>query len=272
MKKLNVLLSASVLALALVGCAAVEDDLNAIKDEIQADIDEAKDDLAEVKDEITGNKDEQDAEETEQNTEETESVMTYAEYLAADVDTEVVIECYVQATQSWWDNKITVYAADEDGAYFIYNMTCSEEDAAKLTEGVKIKVNGFKSVWAGEIEVAEGATFEFEDGNYVSGVTNVTEFIGTDDLANYMNQKVGFVDMTVEAVSYKNDTPGDDIYVTLSKDGVKVEFCLEYYLNGSDEDFYATVGNLEVGSVVDAEGFLYWYEGANPHITAVTVK
>ena len=35
-------------------------------------------------------------------------VMTYAEYDAAEMDAEVVIEAYVQATQSWWENKITV--------------------------------------------------------------------------------------------------------------------------------------------------------------------
>ena len=27
-----------------------------------------------------------------------------------------------------------------------------------------------------------------------------------------------------------------------------------------------------VGDVIDMEGFLYWYEGVNPHITSVTVK
>ena len=70
-----------------------------------------------------------------------EGVMTYAEYAAAEMDAEVVIECYVQATQSWWDNKITVYAADQEGAYFLYELACSEEDAAKMVPGTKIKVD-----------------------------------------------------------------------------------------------------------------------------------
>ena len=30
--------------------------------------------------------------------------------------------------------------------------------------------------------------------------------------------------------------------------------------------------NLKIGDKVDMEGFLYWYEGVNPHITSVTVK
>ena len=30
------------------------------------------------------------------------------------------------------------------------------------------------------------------------------------------------------------------------------------------------VKNLSIGDKIDMEGFLYWYEGANPHITSVT--
>ena len=200
-----------------------------------------------------------------------EGVMTYAEYDAAALDSEVTIEAYVQAHQSWWDNQITVYAADKDGAYFLYNMACSEEDAAKLTPGTKFKAKGFKSEWSGEIEITD-ATFEFEDGNYVASPVDVTKFLGTDDLQKYQNQLVSFKDMTVSAVSYKNNEPGDDIYVNFTKDGNEYYFCLEYYLNGDDTDFYNMVGSLEVGKVCDVEGFLYWYEGPNPHITKVTVK
>ena len=61
-----------------------------------------------------------------------EGVMTYAEYAAAALDSEVTIEAYVQAHQSWWDDKVTVYAADKDGAYFMYNMACSEEDISEV--------------------------------------------------------------------------------------------------------------------------------------------
>ena len=31
-------------------------------------------------------------------------------------------------------------------------------------------------------------------------------------------------------------------------------------------------GVMEIGQTIDMEGFLYWYEGVNPHITSVTVK
>lgn len=39
--------------------------------------------------------------------EKSEGVMTYEEYMAADLDSEVVIEAYVQAKQSWWEDKAT---------------------------------------------------------------------------------------------------------------------------------------------------------------------
>ena len=209
----------------------------------------------------------------ESSTEEAVAVMSYADYVAAELDSDVVIEAYVQATQSWWDNKITVYLQDQDGAYFAYNMACSEEDAAKLVPGTKIRVTGYKTEWSGEVEIAEGATFEFVEGDtFVAEPVDVTDLLGTDALVEKQNQKVAFKDMTVSAVSYKNNEPGDDIYVNFTKDGAEYAFCLEYYLNGSDEEFYNAVGSLEVGQVCDVEGFLYWYEGPNPHITAVTVK
>jgi hypothetical protein len=73
--------------------------------------------------------------------------ISYAEYEAADLDTEVTVLCTVMATQSWWEDTINVYAADQDGAYFIYEMECSEEDAANLTAGTTILVTGYKSEW-----------------------------------------------------------------------------------------------------------------------------
>ena len=200
-----------------------------------------------------------------------EGVMTFEEYQAAAVDSEVTIEAYVQAHQSWWDNKITVYAADKEGAYFLYEMACSEEDAAKLNPGTKIKAKGFKSEWSGEVEIVD-ATFEIEEGNYIAPAEDLTSLLGTDELIKHQNCFALFKDMTVKSVAYKNEEPGDDIYVTFTKDGKDYDFCLEYYLNGSDEALYNLVGGLQEGQVCDVEGFVYWYEGPNPHITKVTVK
>lgn len=53
---------------------------------------------------------------------ETVEVMSYDEYMAAELDTLVVVEAAVQAKQSWWEDQATVYAQDEDGGYFFYNL------------------------------------------------------------------------------------------------------------------------------------------------------
>ena len=213
--------------------------------------------------------------------EKSEGVMTYEEYMAADLDSEVVIEAYVQAEQSWWEDKATLYTQDQDGAYFIYNAACSEEDYAKLVPGTKIKVTGYKTEWSGEVEIAEGATFAIEEGSYIAPVTDVTDLLGTDDLINYQNQFVSFKGMTVEArddgaaFNYKSDgsgVDGDDLYFNVSLNGTTYTFTVESYLCDSTTDVYAAVKALEVGQTVDLEGFLYWYEGVNPHITSVTVK
>ena len=62
-----------------------------------------------------------------------EGVMTYAEYEAAAIDSEVTIEAYVQAKQGYWEKDgqglATIYAQDLDGAYFIYELACEEADA-----------------------------------------------------------------------------------------------------------------------------------------------
>ena len=192
-------------------------------------------------------------------------------YMAAELDSQVVIETYVQATQSWWDNKITVYAQGPDGAYFIYEMACSEEDAAKLVPGAKIRVTGYKGEWAGEVEIMD-ATFEFVEGDtWTATALDVTSLLGTDELIKHQNEKVCFKGLTVVAIEYRNGEPGDDIYVTVSLNGAEYSFCVERYLTGPDTEVYAAVGALNAGDVVDIEGFLYWYEGVNTHITAVTV-
>lgn len=220
-----------------------------------------------------------------------EGVMTYDEYMAAAVDSEVVIETYVQAKQAWWEEKATLYTQDKDGGYFLYNLTCSEEDYAKLTPGTKIKVTGYKTEWSGEVEVAEGGTFEIMDGSYIAEAEDVTSLLGTDDLIKHQNKFVSFKGMTVEACKDKdgniikdadgNDAAflykwdgsgqeGDDLYFNVSLDGQTYTFTVESYLCDNTTDVYAAVKALKVGDKIDMEGFLYWYEGVNPHITSVT--
>ena len=215
----------------------------------------------------------------EANKSEAPKILTHEEYAAADLESEVTVETFVQATQSWWDNKIIVYAQSPDGAYFIYNMPCSEEDAAKLVPGTAIRVNGYKAEWSGEIEIMD-ASFSFMEGAepFIAEAKDVTALLGTDELVKCQNELVAFKGMTVEAYdetgaafAYKNaEEKTDDLYFKVSKDGQTYDFCVEFYLCGQDTEVYKAVEALNVGDVIDLEGFLYWYNGANPHITKVT--
>lgn len=210
-------------------------------------------------------------------------VMSYADYVAAELESQVIVEAYVQDTQSWWDNKITVYAQDEDGAYFLYNMACSEENAAKLVPGTKIRVTGYKAEWSGEVEIID-ATFEFIEGSFIAEPLDVTALLGSDELIAHQNEKVAFKGLTVvakddgsSAFYYNWDNSGAegtdaDLYFDAAIDGQTYSFVIEYYLCNESSDAYQAVQNLKVGDVIDLEGFLYWYNGANPHITSVVVK
>lgn len=300
MKRLTALLMASALVLACVGCGSdagstAEDaapaesaEQDTVQDESEAESgtqeEAGTEDTAEADTDDGAAEAEAEPEETASGSteEKSEGVMTYEEYAAADLDTEVVIETYVQAKQSWWEDKATLYTQDQDGGYFIYDMPCSEEDYEKLTPGTKIKVTGYKAEWSGEVEIID-ATFEIEEGNYVAEPIDVTTYLGLDDLADYQNRYVSFKGMTVEAAGqddagndvaflYKWDgsgQEGDDLYFNVSLDGATYTFTVESYLCDSSTDVYKAVKELNIGDKIDMEGFLYWYEGANPHITSV---
>ena len=211
-----------------------------------------------------------------------EGVMTYAEYVAAELDSEVVVETYVQAKQSWWEDKATVYTQDKDGAYFLYNMACSEEDYAKLIPGAKIKVSGYKAEWSGEVEIID-ATFELLEGSYIATAVDATAWLGTDELIKHQNEFVSFKGMTVEASkdASGNDVAflynwdgsgedGNDLYFNVSLNGETYNFTVESYLCDNTTEVYNAVKALSIGDKIDLEGFLYWYEGVNPHITSIS--
>jgi hypothetical protein len=198
--------------------------------------------------------------------EKAEGVMSYEEYAAADMETEVVVETYVQAKQSWYEGAATFYTQDEDGAYFIYKMDCSEEDYEKLTAGTKIKVTGYKSEWSGEVEIVD-ATFEIEDGTYVADAVDLTGKLSDDTLEQYQNQYFSVAGLTVEASSLEDGTEsaflydwdgsgvnGSDLYFKVSDGTYTYTFAVESNLYGPDTDVYEAVKSLNVGDTIDVKG------------------
>ena len=218
-----------------------------------------------------------------------EEPMTYEAYMAAELDSEVVIMGAIQAKQAYYpqdgEGSATLYLQDETGgAYFVYNLPCTEKEYEMMEKGKFMKVKGYKSMWPqvdGEVEVID-PTWQFEDGEFIAEAEDVTALLGTEELVDKMNKFVSFKGMTVEPIGEGGEAflynsegtgqEGDDLYFKVSVNGAEYTFTVESYLCGPDTDVYKAVKELKVGDVVDLEGFLYWYEGPNPHITAVTVK
>ena len=224
---------------------------------------------------------------SEESGEASGEVLSYDEYMAAELDSEVTIQAYVQAKQSYYAEQgtATVYLQDKDGGYFAYDMKCSQEDYDAMTEGTCIQVTGFKSEWSGEIEIMDGQLDSIVEGDtFVAEPLDVTEMLGTDELESHQNEKVAFKGLTVEASTDANGNEaaflynydgsgadGDDLYFNVSYNGQTYTFTVESYLCDNTTEVYKAVTALEVGQTIDCEGFLYWYEGVDPHITSVTV-
>ena len=209
-------------------------------------------------------------------------VISHADYAAAELGASVTVETYVQDKQIWVDGKASFYAQSEDGAYFIYAMPCTQEEYDALTPGTKIRVSGTKSAWKDEVEITD-ATFEIIDGSFIAEPVDVTALLGTDKLVDHQNEKVVFKGLTVEA---KTDPEGkkvaflynwngvggegDDLYFDATVDGKKVTFTVESDLCGAETDVYKAVKALKIGDTIDLTCYLYWYDGPNPHVFAVT--
>ena len=200
-----------------------------------------------------------------------EGVMTHAEFMAAEIDSEVVIEGFVQAKQSWWNNKGTFYLQDGTGGYYVYEMPCTEAEYDSLVVGTKIQVTGARAKWGSFDEIMNVTDWKIiGTDKYVAKATDVTSKLGDNaQLVNYTGMLVSLKDLTFKSATYKNDG-GDDIWVAFEKDGVNYSFTVEVYLTGTDTEVYQAVADLAADDVVDIEGFLVWYENTvDLHITKI---
>jgi hypothetical protein len=208
----------------------------------------------------------------------------YSAYgMSLDLNSDESIETFVQAKQGWWEKDgvgvATFYTVDTVGGYFLYNMPCSKEDYDKMVPGTHIRVTGWKAEYAGEIEIID-CTYEIlTDGTWIAEATDVTELLAAENLADYMNRFVSIKGATVAAANEAGDafmykwngsgSEGDDLYFCVTVGDATYTFCVESYLCGVGSEAYEAVRALKVGDKIDLEGFLYWYNGAQPHVTGV---
>ena len=215
----------------------------------------------------------------------TTKVLSYDEYLAAEVGSEVTIEAYITGRTTWYNNAASFYLADDNGGYYVYNLPCTEEEYASLLITKKLQVTGAKAEWKGEIEInCQTATENtgwllYDDETCSYSRANVTS-IAKEVLDDYKNQSVKALGLTVTKAPYTNfddftlaPAAGADVYFEVKDDaGNTATYVVEAYLENSqyDSDVYNAVCALKVGDRIDLEGFVYYWENPQLQVTDLT--
>ena len=211
--------------------------------------------------------------------------MSYSDFMNAELKSDVTIFGFVQAKQEWWQREgvglASIYLADNDGGYFVYNMRCTKERYDKLFIGKPILVSGKKTQYAGLVEISDAEFIPVVmDYAYVASPTELTAFEFGMFGHDYMNQLISLKGLKVvdfddegHAFGYKwNGTGerGDDIYFKVQLGETIYIFVIESYLCNKDSEVYKMAENLKVGDVINIEAFLYWYNGPQPQVTKIT--
>ena len=212
----------------------------------------------------------------------------YDDFMAlADGTENVVIESYILAktAKNEWGN-VNLYLGDANGGYYVYRMAVTETQYDELVVGQKVRITGTKTSWRGESEFEEAsATYQMMEGTYTATALDLTDsFANTDALAAKNNFFVAFNGLTVTAQTVEGDTTehawlygwdgsgeeGADLYIKFTKGETSYTFLVESDLCGASTEVYQALKALVVGDVVNVEGFLYFYNGPQMHITKVT--
>lgn len=204
----------------------------------------------------------------------------YYDYISAADDDKIELLMSVQAHEDWNEKYgqgvVTVYGQDDNGGYYCHELVTDEMTANAMTEGTLIRVVGYKNTNSnGEVSLVDSSC-EIIVGAYdgvVYDAKDITDKLdNTNELKKYMNQKISISDLKVIESSKNNDSSDPDIFITAMINDKEISLCVESNLTNVNSDTYQIVENLEVGNIIDVEGFLYWNYGPNPRITTITVK
>ena len=230
---------------------------------------------------------------TEAYAKQSEEAMSFGSYVAAEVDAEVTVEGFVQLTTSYWEEdgqgKISLYLHDRAGAYYVYNMPVTQEEAEALVPGTLIRVKGFKGEWSELPEIID-PSFEILESEEefkaepLEGEGNLILFGDREktDMRYLIASPLSLLEMVVEP-SYTEEgearpflykwngsgEEGDDIYFNVSFYGETIQVTVETDEFDKDSEVYQAAQALKIGDIIDLEGFLYWYNGPQPHISKI---
>ena len=203
---------------------------------------------------------------------------TYEDFLAAELDTELELLMSVQCAYIDYKGNGYVFLQDDNGATFGYCEGADETLFNAMTPGTLVRVKGYKGEWSGELELID-ATYEIIAGAYDGknyDAIDLTDKVGDNDtLATHMNKKSSFKGLTVKEWLYNWDGKGEretsDIYLTCTcPNGNDIQFVIKTGMYDCNSELFQFVETLQAGDVVDVESFMYWYEGPQPYVNAIT--
>ena len=217
--------------------------------------------------------------------------VTYAEFAAAKADSDIVVEGYLQgwAYSSQYGNA-GLFIMNDDGNFYAYRAKCDDATAAKFAEGVKVRITGQKAYWEGFHEIAEGATIEVLEGNKIYPAVEVgKDIIDIDAMTKLQGARVALKGATVVAADTKVDDKevaflynwdgsgsagsNNDLYINITLPGIADEHftvVVESDEIAEGSDTYKAATELNIGDVIDIEGFMYWYNGPQVHIHKIS--
>ncbi len=200
--------------------------------------------------------------------------LTYSEFVAAPLDSNVVVKSYVQDNESWWDGKITLYLQDKDGAILAYNTICTKEQANEITKGVCVRVEGKKVEWSGEVEISDAnLTILKDEEKYVAQATDLTNGFSNETVKTNHPNQLFKVKGKVQAKLDKDNNPRSyfnnwdnsgqvdacDTYFDIKVGDNKFTFNVRRYLRGSDTVVYKASRELVIGFEYEFTAYAYIY-------------
>lgn len=221
-------------------------------------------------------------------TDKIEGCLTYAEYMAKADDEAVVIAAYVQGKQVYAEayGNTSLYLQDENGGYFVYRWTCTQEEYDNVKVGSLVKVTGTKTSWSGEVEIKDAKVEVLDAKLWTADPTDVTAKFGTEELVNFQNMYVVIKGAELVASTIKDDDTaypflykyngsgdrGDDIYYNVKIGDEVYTFVVESDYQNADSETYKALEGAKIGDKLDIYGILYWYNGPQPHTSKVVKK
>ena len=215
-------------------------------------------------------------------------VMSYFDYEDAEKGAIVTVAGFISGLQKYSSgySNTTFYLANSDGGYFVYRLSCTQEEYDNLKVGKLVKITGPKSEWKGEVEINCDGKVLNQDIFYTVYDTNVTYEatpINITSADEYMNELVkvegaivvSYDDEVETAFSYGPEgglERGADLYFKVEVDGLRYTFVVESDLCNEDTDVYKAVEALKVGDVIDITGFAYFYNTIQLQVTEIAAS